>query len=160
MTPSERLAELKITLPPVTAPIGSYIPGIRTGRFVLVSGQLPFQDGKLTAVGRVPGDVPLEQARLAARQSGLNALAIAAHTAGGIDRIARVVRLGVFVNSGPGFVDQPAVANGASDLMVEIFGEAGRHVRAAVGANELPRNAAVEVEMMVELKADGGETGD
>lgn len=150
MTPSQRLAELKIVLPPVAAPVGSYIPGIRTGNLVLVSGQLPFVEGKLTATGKVGRDLTLEQAQAAARQAGLNALAIAAHTAGGIDNIRRIVRLAVFVNSAPGFFDQPKVANGASDLMTEIFGDAGLHVRAAVGAAELPLNAAVEVELMAE----------
>ncbi len=150
MTPSQRLAELQLTLPPVTPPVGSYIPGVRVGPLVLVSGQLPMSQGKLLAVGKVGRDVTLEEAHRAARQCALNALAIAAETAGGIDRIARVVRLGVFVNSADGFTDQPKVANGASDLMVDLFGDAGKHVRAAVGCNELPLNAAVEVEMMVE----------
>lgn len=150
MTPSQRLAELQLTLPPVTPPVGSYIPGVRVGPLVLVSGQLPMSQGKLLAVGKVGRDVTLEEANRAARQCALNALAIAAETAGGIDRIARVVRLGVFVNSADGFTDQPKVANGASDLMVDLFGDAGKHVRAAVGCNELPLNAAVEVEMMVE----------
>lgn len=150
MKPSEKLAELKITLPPFVAPIGSYIPGIRTGNLVLVSGQLPFVEGKLTCTGKVGTDVTLEQANAAARTAGLNALGIAAHTVGGIDNIKRIVRLAVFVNSAPGFFDQPKVANGASDMMVQIFGEAGRHVRAAVGASELPMNAAVEVELMAE----------
>jgi enamine deaminase RidA (YjgF/YER057c/UK114 family) len=149
--PSDKLAQLGITLPPVTAPIGSYVPGIRTGSLILVSGQLPFKEGKLTATGKVGAEVPVEQAVQAARQAGLNALAIAAHTVGGIDRIARIVRLAVFVNSAPGFSEHPTVANGASDLMVEIFGESGKHVRAAVGASELPRNAAVEVELMAEI---------
>lgn len=150
MTPSEKLQSLGLTLPQMPAPIGSYIPGIRTGKLILTSGQLPFVDGKLTATGKVGRDLTLEQANAAARQAGLNALSIAAQTAGGIDRVARIVRLAVFVNSAPGFFDQPKVANGASDLMVEIFGEAGRHVRAAVGASELPMNAAVEVELVAE----------
>jgi enamine deaminase RidA (YjgF/YER057c/UK114 family) len=150
MKPSQRLAELNISLPPVTAPVGSYVPGLRTGNRVLVSGQLPLVAGKLTAAGKVGGDISLEDAAKAARQCGLNALAIAAQVAGGIDRIARIIRLGVFVNSAPGFTAQPKVANGASDLMVEIFGDAGRHVRAAVGCNELPLNAAVEVELIAE----------
>lgn len=151
MTPSSRIAELGIPLPPFIAPIGSYIPGIRTGNLILVSGQLPFVNGKLTCTGKVGKDVTLEQANAAARQAGLNALGIAAHTAGGIDNIRRIIRLAVFVNSAPGFFDQPKVANGASDVMAEIFGDAGRHVRAAVGASELPMNAAVEVELMAEM---------
>ncbi|MEK6642688.1 MAG: RidA family protein [Planctomycetota bacterium] len=151
MKPSQKLTELGITLPGVTAPIGSYVPGIRTGNLILVSGQLPFVDGKLLAEGKVGADVTPDQAVKAARQAGLNALGIAAHTAGGIDHIARVIRLAVFVQSAPGFSDQPKIANGASDLMTEIFGDAGKHVRAAVGANELPRNASVEVELIVEV---------
>lgn len=151
MKPSEKLASLGLKLPQMPAPIGSYIPGTRTGNLILTSGQLPFVDGKLTAVGKVGKDLTLEQANAAARQAGLNALSIAAQTAGGIDKIARIVRLAVFVNSAPGFYDQPKVANGASDLMAEIFGEAGRHVRAAVGASELPMNAAVEVELLAEV---------
>ncbi|MBN2560613.1 MAG: RidA family protein [Phycisphaerae bacterium] len=154
MTPSQRLRELNITLPPAATPVGSYIAGTKTGNLVLVSGQLPMADGKLTAVGKVGSDVSLEDAARAARQCGLNGLAVAAQTAGGIDRIARIVRLAAFVNSAPGFTDQPKVANGASDLMVNIFGEAGKHVRAAVGVNELPLNAAVEVELMAELHSN------
>lgn len=154
MTPSEKLTQLGLTLPPAPQAIGSYIPGIRAGRLIFVSGQLPFLNGQLTATGKVATEVDLEAARAAARQAGLNALAIAADVAGGIDRIGRIVRLAVFVNSAPGFCDQPKVANGASDLMVEIFGEHGRHARAAVGAAELPMNAAVEVELMAELVGD------
>lgn len=154
MTPSEKLTQLGLTLPPAPRAIGSYIPGIRAGRLIFVSGQLPFVNGQLTATGKVATEVDLEAARAAARQAGLNALAIAADVAGGIDRIGRIVRLAVFVNSAPGFCDQPKVANGASDLMVEIFGEHGRHARAAVGAAELPMNAAVEVELMAELAGD------
>jgi enamine deaminase RidA (YjgF/YER057c/UK114 family) len=149
MIASERLTQLGITLPPAPSAIGSYIPGIKTGNLILVSGQLPFLSGALTMVGKVGVD-RLDEARAAARQAGLNALAIAAQTAGGIDKIVRIVRLAVFVNSSPGFFDHPKVANGASDLMVEIFGESGRHVRAAVGAAELPMNAAVEVELVAE----------
>jgi enamine deaminase RidA (YjgF/YER057c/UK114 family) len=152
MKPSQRLAELNISLPPVNPPVGSYIPGIRTSNKVMVSGQLPMANGKLLATGKVGAEVTVEDAAKAARQCGLNALAIAAQTAGGIDKIAQIVRLGVFVNSAPGFTAQPKVANGASDLMVEIFGDAGRHVRAAVGANELPLNAAVEVELIAEVR--------
>ncbi|QDV92190.1 Putative reactive intermediate deaminase TdcF [Phycisphaerae bacterium RAS2] len=154
MTPSEKLAQLGLTLPPAPQAIGSYVPGIRAGRLIFVSGQLPFLNGQLTSTGKVATEVDLETARGAARQAGLNALAIAANVAGGIDRIGRIVRLAVFVNSAPGFSDQPKVANGASDLMVEVFGEAGRHARAAVGAAELPMNASVEVEMVAELAGD------
>ncbi len=151
MTPSQRLKEAGITLPTPPAPVGSYVPGMRVGNLVRVSGQIPMVDGKLTAAGRVGRDLTLEQAQAAARVCGLNALAIASDIAGGLDRIARIVRLAVFVNSADGFTDQPKVANGASDLMVEVFGDQGRHVRAAVGANGLPLNAAVEVELIAEL---------
>lgn len=154
MTPSQRLREHNITLPPAATPVGSYIAGTKVGKLILVSGQLPMAEGKLTAVGKVGSDVALEDAVRAARVCGLNALAVAAQTAGGIDRITRIVRLAVYVNSAAGFTDQSKVANGASDLMAEIFGDAGKHVRAAIGANELPLNAAVEVELMAELRDD------
>ena len=152
MKPSERLQELGIRLPTPPSPVGSYVPGIRTGNLVLVSGQIPITDGVVTVAGKVGAEVTLEQAAGAARQCALAALSIAADTAGGIDQIARIVRLAVYVCSAPGFTDQPKVANGASELMVEVFGENGRHVRAAVGANELPLGAAVEVELMAEVQ--------
>ncbi len=152
MKPSERLQELGIRLPTPPSPVGSYVPGIRTGNLVLVSGQIPIKDGVVTVAGKVGADVSLEQAAKATRQCALAALSIAADTAGGIDQIARIVRLAVYVCSAPGFTDQPKVANGASELMVEVFGDNGRHVRAAVGANELPLGAAVEVELMAEVQ--------
>jgi len=150
--PSETLAKLGIALPTPPSPVGSYVPGIRTGDLILVSGQIPLADGKLTLTGKVGQDATLEAAQQAARQCVLAGLAIAAEHAGGIDAIEQVVRVGVFVNSAPGFTDQPKVANGASDVLVEIFGDAGRHVRAAVGVNELPLDAAVEVELMVRAR--------
>ncbi len=151
MSPSQKLKELKITLPPVSKPIGSYVPATRCGNMLLCSGQLPYVAGKLEATGKVGRDLTLEQARAAARQAALNGLAALAEAAGSIDRIGRIVRLAVFVNSAPGFYDQPKVANGASDLMFEVFGEPGRHVRAAVGVAELPVNACVEVEILAEV---------
>ena len=155
MTPSERMRELGISLPPTPAPAGSYVPGTRVGNLVMTSGQIPLFGGKLAAKGKVGQAIGLEEAVAAAQLCGLNALAVAADIAGGIDRIARIVRLGVFVSSAPGFNDQPKVANGASDLMIQIFGDAGRHVRAAVGSNELPLDAAVEVELTAEIRVDG-----
>lgn len=152
MKPSERLQELGIRLPTPPSPVGSYVAGIRTGNLVLVSGQIPITDGVVTVAGKVGAEVTLEQAANAARQCALAALSIAADTAGGIDQITRIVRLAVYVCSAPGFTDQPKVANGASELMVEVFGDSGRHVRAAVGANELPLGAAVEVELMAEVQ--------
>ena len=151
MVPSKRLAEMNLTLPTVAAPIGSYVPAIRTGRYALTSGQIPFRDGKVVHAGKVPADLSIEDAADGAAIAALNGLAAIAQIAGGLDAIVRVVRVCVFVNSSPGFTDQPKVANGASDLLVKIFGDAGRHARSAVGVSELPRNAAVEVELMVEL---------
>jgi enamine deaminase RidA (YjgF/YER057c/UK114 family) len=150
MTPSQRMKELQITLPRIPQPIGAYVPALRIGRLVMCSGQLPYVNGRLTATGRVPDEVSIEDAAAAARVAGLNALSALAEAAGSIDRLARIVRLAVFVNSAPGFGEQPRVANGASDLMAEIFGEHGRHVRAAVGAAALPMDACVEVEVVAE----------
>ncbi len=152
MKPSERLQELKLALPAVAKPVGSYVPAIRSGTMVYTSGQLPIRDGKVIYTGKVPGDVSVEDATDGAAIAVLNALAAAAEQVGGVDHIDRVIRVAVFVNSSPGFTGQPKVANGASDMLAEIFGDAGRHARAAVGAAELPLNAAVEVELMVEVK--------
>ena len=153
MTPSERLAELRLVLPDVAAPVGSYVPAIRNGHLVLTSGQLPVRSGKVLCAGKVPGDVLVEDAAEAAATAILNALAAAAQVAGGLDAITRVVRVCAYVNSSPGFTEQPKVANGASDLLVKIFGDAGKHVRSAVGVAGLPMNAAVEVELVVETAA-------
>ncbi len=151
MKPSERIASLNMELPAVAAPVANYVPAIRTGNVVLTSGQIPMRDGKLVYTGKVPNDLSADDATEAASICVLNAVAAAAQAAGGIDNITRVIRVGVFVCSSPGFTDQPKVANGASDLLVKIFGDAGRHVRAAVGVPELPLNSAVEVELQVEV---------
>ena len=151
MTPSERLAALEMELPKVAAPVGSYVPATRTGHYVYTSGQLPFRDGELVCVGKVGSDVTVDEAQAAAAIAALNGVAAAAQAAGGLDRITRVIRVGVFVQSAPGFTEQPKVANGASDLLVGVFGDAGKHARAAVGVSELPLNTAVEVELIVEV---------
>jgi enamine deaminase RidA (YjgF/YER057c/UK114 family) len=151
MKPSERLAELKLALPKVAAPVGSYVPAVRTGYHVYTSGQIPMRDGKLAFTGKVPDDVSIDAAAEAALVAVMNALAAVSEAAGGIDNIARVVKVNVFVNSSRGFIQQPQVANGASDLLFEVFGEAGRHARAAVGVAELPLDAAVEVDLRVEV---------
>ena len=151
MTPSERLAALEMELPKVATPVGNYVPATRSGHYVYTSGQLPMRDGELVCVGKVGADVTVEEAQVAAAIAALNGLATAAQAAGGLDHITRVIRVGVFVQSAPGFTEQPKVANGASDLLVGIFGDAGKHARAAVGVNELPLNAAVEVELIVEV---------
>lgn len=147
---SERLAELGITLPVVAAPVAAYVPAIQTGNQVWTSGQLPFIDGQLPAIGKVGGEVSAEDAQGYARLAALNALA-AIDALVGIDNVTRVLKVVGFVSSSAGFTGQPAVINGASNLMGEIFGEAGAHARSAVGVAELPLNAPVEVEVVVEV---------
>ena len=152
MTPEDKLKELGYPLPPAPAPVGSYVPFIRIGSLVMTSGQLPVREGKLVSTSKVGGTLSIEQGAEAARVAVVNALSQLAAAAGGLSNVRRIVRLGVFVNSADGFTDQAKVANGASDLLVAVFGEAGRHVRAAVGANELPLNAPVEIELTAELR--------
>ena len=151
-TPAQRLAELGLTLPPVVAPVAAYVPAVRTGAFVYTSGQLPMVDGKLPAVGKVGAEVSGTDAADLARTCALNALAAAASAAGGLDAIARIVKVTGFVASAPGFSGQPQVVNGASELLLEVFGEDGRHARSAVGVAELPLNAPVEVELIAEIR--------
>lgn len=151
MLPSERLAGLGLALPPVAAPVAAYIPAARVGGQVWTSGQLPSVAGRLVATGKVGGAVSPEEAADAARVAVLNALAAAADVAGGLDRITRIVKLVVFVASEPGFTGQAAVANGASTLVGEVFGDQGAHVRSAVGVSVLPLDAPVEIELVVEV---------
>ncbi len=153
-TPEARLAALGLQLPSPPNPVAAYVPAKRLGNLLYVSGQIPFRDGTLLAKGRVPDQVSVETARHCARQCALNGLAIARAAAGSLDRIAQVVRVGCFVASEPGFEGQPGVANGASELLVEVFGEAGRHARAAVGSAALPLGVPVEVEFLFELTPD------
>ena len=147
--PSERLQQLNLVLPPVTKPVGAYVPALRHGDTLLLSGQIPLSEGKVAYTGKVGGPAgrTLEDAQAAARLCALNAIAIAADTAGGIDRLARVLKVVVYVASNEGFTDQHKVANGASDLLAEVFGEAGKHARAAVGVAELPLDSTVEVDV-------------
>ena len=152
MTAQERLVELGLELPPAPAPVGSYVPYVVTGDLVFTSGQLPMAEGQLVSKGKLGQDLTIEQGAEAAKVAVMNALAQVAAAAGGLDRIEQIVRLGVFVNSSDGFESQPKVANGASDLLGEIFGEAGRHARSAVGVNELPLDAPVEIEMIVRIR--------
>jgi len=151
MSPAERLAALGLTLPPVAAPVAAYVPAVRAGAYVYVSGQLPVTDGKLPATGKVGGAVSAQDAAGMARTCALNALAAAAGAAGGLDAIGRIVKVTGFVASAPGFNAQPQVVNGASELFIEVFGEAGRHARSAVGVAELPLDAPVEVELIAEI---------
>ncbi|ANE03010.1 RidA family protein [Corynebacterium crudilactis] len=149
-TNSERLEQLGITLPTVAAPVAAYVPAIQTGNQVWTSGQLPFVDGALPATGKVGAEVSAEDAQALARAAALNALA-AIDALVGIDKVTRVLKIVGFVSSAEGFTGQPAVINGASNLMAEVFGEAGAHARSAVGVAELPLNAPVEVEVIVEI---------
>ncbi|MCB9838035.1 MAG: RidA family protein [Phycisphaeraceae bacterium] len=148
---SARLAELGHVLPDAPKPVASYVPCVRVGNLVFVSGQIPVRDGALLATGVVPDDIGIEQAQGLARQCVLNALAVLSAEIGSIDNVRRVVRVGCFVASAPGFGKQPMVANGASDLLCEIFGEAGQHARAAVGSVGLPLNVPVEIEFLFEV---------
>jgi enamine deaminase RidA (YjgF/YER057c/UK114 family) len=143
---------LSIELPTVAGPFGAYVPVKRVGNLLFVAGQLPMKDGKLLATGPVPSRASIEQAKLAARQCVINALGAIQAVEGSIDRIAGVVRVGAFVSSDNGFTQQPQVANGASELLLELFGDAGKHVRAAVGVNTLPLDASVEVEFVFECR--------
>jgi enamine deaminase RidA (YjgF/YER057c/UK114 family) len=148
-----KLAELGLTIPTPAAPVANYVGYTVSGKTVYISGQLPFQDGKLTCVGKLGAGVSIDQGYAAGRQCGLNILAhLTAACGGDLDRVSRVLRLGGFVNSTPEFTDAPKCVNGASDLMVAVFGEAGRHARAAVSVASLPAGAAVEVDAVIELK--------
>ena len=149
--PEVKLAQLGLTLPEAPKPVAAYIPTRRVGNLLFVSGQVPLKDGKLIAKGRIPDQVSLEQARDCTRQCVLNALANVKAAVGSLDNVKQVVRVGVWVCCGLGFNDQPKVANGASELLVEIFGESGRHARAAVGSVDLPLGAPVEVEFLFEV---------
>ena len=150
-SPLDRLAELSIELPPVTPPAASYLPAVRSGSFVYTSGQLPLVDGKLTVHGKVGADVMPDVAARQARICALNALA-AVHALVGLPAVARVVKVVGFVASVPDFTGQPAVVNGASELLHEVFGDLGAHARSAVGVAALPMDAPVEVELVVEIR--------
>ncbi|AQA02700.1 LysR family transcriptional regulator [Mycobacterium sp. MS1601] len=150
MSWSAKLTELGIELPPVVAPLAAYVPAVQTGNLVYTSGQLPIEGGQLLSTGKVGADVSAEDAKALARVCALNALA-AVNSLVGIDRVVKVVKVVGFVASASGFDGQPGVVNGASELFGEVFGDAGAHARSAVGVFELPRNAPVEVEIVVEI---------
>jgi enamine deaminase RidA (YjgF/YER057c/UK114 family) len=149
--PLARLSELGLSLPPVTKPLAAYVPAVRSGSFVYTSGQLPMVDGALPATGKVGADVSAEDAAGLARRCALNALA-AVHDLVGLDSVVRVVKVVGFVASDPSFTGQPGVINGASELLGEVFGDAGAHARSAVGVAVLPMDAPVEVELIVEVR--------
>ena len=150
MSWSARLAEQGIELPEVVAPVAAYVPAVRTGNLVYTAGQLPMTAGKLSVTGKVGADVTPEEGKALARVCALNALA-AVNSLVGIDAVTRVVKVVGFVASAPGFIGQPGVVNGASELFGEVFGDAGAHARSAVGVSELPLDAPVEVELIVEV---------
>ncbi|SDQ73719.1 RidA family protein [Thermostaphylospora chromogena] len=152
MTPEERLAELGLTLPKVVPPVAAYVPTSRTGNHVYVSGQVPFVDGKLADTGKVGADVTAERAAELARICALNALAALAAEVGELSRVVKIVKVVGFVASAPDFTGQPQVINGASELLVEVLGEAGKHARSAVGVAALPLDAPVEVELIAEVR--------
>ena len=152
MSIQSKLAEIGLTLPQAAAPVAAYVPAVRTVNLVFTAGQLPLVDGKIEFVGKVGSDVTPEQAKDMAQICVLNALAAISLVAD-VDQIEKIVRVGGFVNSVPGFVAIPAVINGASELLIKLFGEvSGKHARTAIGVAELPLNAPVEVEMVVQLK--------
>ena len=149
MSAVARLAELGLTLPPVAAPVAAYVPAVVNGNLVYVSGQLPFVDGKLAATGYLGAEITIEQGFELSRIAALNGLAAIDSVIGSLDRVTQVVKLGGFVASASGFTQQPAVINGASELLGEVFGEAGKHARAAVGVAELPMSTPVELDLIV-----------
>ena len=150
-TPEERLAELGLSVPEVAKPVAAYIPAVRSGNLVFTSGQLPMREGQLMATGKVGGEVTPEEAVACAQQCGLNALAAVRGELGDLSAVKRVVKVVCFVASTPDFTGQPAVANGVSELLGQVFGDAGRHARSAVGVPVLPLDAPVEVELIVEF---------
>jgi enamine deaminase RidA (YjgF/YER057c/UK114 family) len=152
VSPDERLAALGLTLPQVVAPLAAYVPAVKSGTMVYTAGQLPMADGQLLSSGKVGAEVGAAEAAALARTCALNALAAAASVAGGLSAIKRIIKLTGYVASTPDFTGQPQVVNGASELLLEVFGDAGRHARSAVGTAALPLNAPVEVELIVETR--------
>ncbi|RSS78191.1 RidA family protein [Streptomyces sp. WAC06614] len=152
-TPEDRLAAAGLKLPPAPEPVGVYVPAVRSGPYVHTSGQLPLVDGRLPRTGKVGAEVTPEQAEQLARQCALNALAAVASVAGDLSQVKRVVKIVGFVASAPDFTAQPTVVNGASELLLTAFADAGRHARSAVGVAALPLDAPVEIELLVELHA-------
>ena len=152
-TPEARLAALGLTLPSVVTPLAAYVPAVRTGDYVYTAGQLPFVDGVLPATGKVGAGVGVAEASALARICALNALAAVASVTGGLSAVTRIVKVTGFVASAPDFIQQAQVVNGASDLLIEVFGEAGRHARSAVGMAVLPLDTPVEVELIAEVRS-------
>jgi enamine deaminase RidA (YjgF/YER057c/UK114 family) len=147
-----RLGELGLTLPAVATPVAAYVPAVKTGSYVYTSGQLPFVEGKLQGTGKLGDSVTVEEGAALARICALNAIAAAADAAGGLDAIVRIVKVTCFVSSAPSFTGQAQVANGASEFLIQVFGEAGKHARSAVGMAVLPLDTPVEVELIAEVR--------
>lgn len=150
----KKLASLGLTVPLAPPPVATYVPAVQVGDFVITSGQIPFSEGELRYQGKVGKDLTLEEGYQAARLAVLNCLGAIKSVVGSLDQVERVVRLAGYVNSAPDFTQQSQVVNGASDLLGEIFGPQGHHARVAIGASELPINAAVEIELVVKLKSE------
>ena len=151
----EALAELGLTIPEAAAPVANFVPYVVTGNLVYVSGQIPMRDGEIGFIGKLGREFDVAQGREAARACALNVLSVLRQACGGdLDRVTRCVRLGGFINSTDDFTAQPEVMNGASDLLVAVFGERGRHARTAVSVNSLPRGVAVEVDAVFEITSD------
>jgi enamine deaminase RidA (YjgF/YER057c/UK114 family) len=150
----EKIKQLGHSIPDPVKPLASYIPAIRTGDLVFTAGQVPIKDGKLQFTGKVDGDLTVSEGKIAAQLCALNCLSAIKNEIGDLDKIEQIIKVTVFVSSSKGFTGQPQVANGASDLLKEIFGENGKHARSAVGVSELPLNAPVEIEMIVKLKSE------
>ncbi|MBX3329228.1 MAG: RidA family protein [Nitrospira sp.] len=151
MSYEKKLSDLGLTLPAPPKPVANYVPVVRTGDLLFLSGVLPSRDGRLVMTGKLGENLTVEQGVEAAREAVLNGLSIIRSEAGSLDRVKQIVKMVGYIASAPGFTDQPQVLNGASDLLVSVFGEAGRHARVAVGAVELPRLAPIEIELIVEL---------
>jgi enamine deaminase RidA (YjgF/YER057c/UK114 family) len=147
-----RLVELGVTLPSPPMPVASYVPSTISGNIVFISGQIPIADGAIKYIGKLGVDVPLEAGQAAAQLCAINVLAQLKAAIGDLDRVTRCLKLGVFINAAPDYTQHPEVANGASDLIAAVFGDAGKHARAAVGVGSLPRGVAVEVEAIFEIK--------
>ena len=150
MSPEEKLQELGIRLPDMPKPLGSYVPCVRAGQLIFLSGMLPLENGKLMRTGRVGGDITIDEAMEDARKTVINALAVLKVHTGSLDKIKRCVKITGYIASAPDFAEQPRVLNAASDLLSDIFGEGGRHARAAVGVNVLPLHSPVEIEFIFE----------
>jgi enamine deaminase RidA (YjgF/YER057c/UK114 family) len=151
MTPEERLRALGLELPEVPVPVAAYALAVRAGNLLVLSGTTCYRDGKPLFLGKVGRDLSVEQAREAAQQTALNLLAVARHELGSLSRVAQVVKVNGYVNGAPGFIEQPAVMNGASELLVRVFGERGRHARTSIGVAELPGDIPIEIEMIVRV---------